>query len=141
MKTDKSVRRHRFSIFGLLVTLLSFLLVILVIVAITKSTPTKGGYKTDPSMILYDLQQGLYSDAVAAVAENRALGADETADPDYAAAYAACDYFEAYSYYYAYSGAGDAAKASYYEGLMNDAYGRMGALQYMAEDMQAAWNR
>ena len=139
MKTEKT-RRSRFSVFGLFVTLLSFLLVILVGTAIAKSAPSKGGYKSDPSSILYSLQKGRYSDAVSSVAENRALGIDEKDDPDYAAPYAVCDYFEAYSYYAAYSRTGDAEKAAYYEDLMADAYGRMGSLQYMAEDIRAAWD-
>ena len=136
---NNAPRRRGSMLFSLLVTLLSFVLVILISAAVIRSAPSKGGYKTEPSMILYDLQKGRYTDALSAAAENRSLGVDERASSDYAAPYAVCDYFEAYSYYAAYSRVGDAEKAAYYEGLMDNAYARMGALQYMAEDIRAAF--
>ena len=138
MKANKRVRR--FSLFSVLVVLLSVLLVVLLIVAAVKTTPTRGGYQSRPSSILFDLQKGRYSDALSAVKENRALGFDESSDQDYAAPYAVCDYYEACSYYTAFKKTGDEENAAYYEKLMAQAFERMGSLQYMAEAIASAWD-
>lgn len=136
MNTKK--KNGRFSLFGLLVTVLSLLLVILVIVAVIRSTPKKYEYSSQASYILSDLKNGHYADALSKTAENRAMGIDERNNADYAAPYAACDYFEACTYYEAFLKLDDKKNASVYEAKMAEAYERMGSLQFMAEEIRAA---
>ncbi len=137
MKRQKTTGK-RFSLFGLLVTLLSFLLVALLVTAAVRSRPRSYEYKAEPSAILYDLQKGRYVSALDSVRGNRAMGIDETVNADYAAPYEACDYFEACSYYEACRRTGDAAGASVYEAKMNAAYENMGTLQFMAQEIRKA---
>ncbi len=137
-KTMKQKNGKRFTWFGVLVTLLSFLLAGLVILAVYRSTPRKSEYVAEPSMILNALNNGRYADALTEVAENRGMGVDERSNSDYTAPYAACDYFEAYSYYLAYSRTGDTARAAEYEAEMQQHYEKMGNLQFMAEEMKKA---
>ena len=130
--------RRRFSVFTVIITLLGLLLVILIMVAIRRSTPEDYSYISRPSSLLFSLQNGRYTQAVSEVTENRAVGVDESTDQAYAAPYAVCDYFTARSYYEAYVRAGDQAGAAAYQAQMDDAYARMGDLQYMADDIAEA---
>lgn len=137
-KRFSSQTKGKHSWFGFLATALSILLLILIGSAVKLSAPYTYDYHSEPSMILGDLKNGRYAEAVIETAENRVMGIDENTDADYTSAYAACDYFEACSYYVAYLRTGDEAKAAEYEKIMQECYAKMGALQFMAEEMRQA---
>ena len=134
MKNKKKTKR--FSWYGLIATLLVLTLAGLSAAAIIRSAPRKYDYKTEPSSLLYSLKNGRYTDALTAVKENRAMGVDERTHADYAAPYAACDYYEACTWYEAYVRTGDKENAAVWEAKMQGAYEKMGSLQFMAEEIK-----
>lgn len=140
-KQISSQTKGKHSWFGFVATALAILLLILIGAAMRLSMPQTYDYHSEPTSILSNLRSGRYSEAVMETAENRAMGYDERSNPDYASPYAACDYFEAYSYYLAYQRTGDGAKAAEYESKMQECYDKMGALQFMAEEMRQALDR
>ena len=138
MPKNKTKTRKKFSLFGLAATVLSLLFLILIGIGIQRASLKRNDYKNEPSVILNDLQRGRYADALSCTAENRAMGIDEKTNANYEAPYAVCDYFEACSYRTAYLKTGDDATAAFYEAKMQEAYERMGTLQFMAEDIRKA---
>ena len=131
-------RKGKHSWFGFLATALGILLLVLIGAAMKLSMPQTYDYHSEPASILGNLRSGRYSEAFTEVAENRAMGFDEHTNTDFTSPYAACDYFVAYSYYLAYQRTGDEAKAAEYEKIMQECYAKMGALQFMAEEMRQA---
>lgn len=94
-------------------------------------------YSTPPHSLLYTLNRGDYVQAWREVQDNRAMGATEKTDQEYALPYAVVDYFEAASFYNVYLESGDKEKTEQYREAMDEAYEAMGELQFMAEEIDA----
>ena len=87
--------------------------------------------------ILHQLNRGAYTDALYSVRYNRAAGLTEELEPAFALPYAAADYYEAASYCLAFERAGRDEEAKAYRAKMEEAYQRMGELQFLAEKINA----
>ena len=130
----------RTALFYAAVTILVLLFIGLTIFFITRMNRSFYRYTTEPDSILYTLNHGQYPEAWRDVKENRASGETEDKDPKYVLPYAAADYFEARSYYSVYSDTGKAGKAGDFRQTMDQAYEKMGELQFLAEDIDAIFD-
>ncbi len=118
----------------------AFLCLILIgegILFLNRIRPRDRYYTVEANTILHELNRGSYTEALYSVQSNRAAGITEKDDPDFALAYAAADYYEAASYYAAYDRNSQEDLASKYREKMEEAYQRMGELQFLAEKMNA----
>ena len=131
-KTDLSTK-----LFIAAAAFLCLILLVEAIVFIKRIDPSREYEPLTPDTILHELNRGAYMDAMYSVRYNRTAGITEKQNQDYAVPYAAVDYFEAASYYVAYGRSGQADMAQAYREKMEDAYQRMGDLQFLTEKIDA----
>lgn len=137
MAAEKKKRDVNRKLFIAAAVLLCLVLIGEVIFFVTRISTKRESSTLDASTILHELNRGAYMDALYSVRYNRAAGLTEEKDPDYALPYAAADYYEAASYYLAYSKCGQEEQARVWREKMEAARDRMGELQFLTEDMNA----
>lgn len=131
-----------------LMVVLAVILVIMVLATMARINRTFDDYTTRPNNLLWTMKNGYYGDAVNEMYDNIVLGETVKKNADYEVPYALLEYYEAESYYTAYTGAAGLAKdpseaaalledAEKYKADMEDARGRMGDLEFMTEEIDA----
>lgn len=122
-------------LFGFATTVLSVMLVILTIVFVSVVFKSRQPYITEADEILRLEKRADYGYAITSVYENRANGVDENTDPDYIEGYAVVDYYQAEVEYKMSIEAGNSSKAAAAKAKMNDAYQKMGNMQFKASEI------
>ncbi|MBQ0004324.1 MAG: hypothetical protein KBS68_00495 [Clostridiales bacterium] len=122
-------------LFGFVTTVLSLILVILICVFIHAVMQSHDPYLADAEELLRTINSGNYESAISMVHENRANGVDETTDSDFIQPYAVVDYLQAELDYRMSIEAGESAKAASSKVRMNEAYKKMGDMQFKAKEI------
>ena len=130
-------RDPRSALFYTAVTILTLLLITLTAAFVTGINREYYRYTVKPDDLLYTLNRGDYVEAWSDVQNNRASGKNEEADPEYVLPYAVVDYYEAGSYYTVYQENGDVRKAEDFRRIMEQAYEKMGELQFLAGEIDS----
>ena len=126
----------------------------MIIITVVKVKTSFYNYISTPNDLLRSINNGYYSEAVAEMKDNIALGETAEKDPDYVTPYALLDYYEAESFYSGYvraaeqaSAAGDKSleadlmdRAAGYQADMEAAIGEMGELSFMTEDIDSLFD-
>lgn len=139
---SKSSRKKdpRIALFYAAVTALALLFIGLTGFFIVRMNRGFYSYTSEPDAILRMLNRGDYAGAWREVKDNRASGQTEEKEPAYELPYAAVDYYEAKSYYNVYADNGETEKAEIFRRDMDQAYEKMGELQFLAEDIDAMFD-
>ncbi len=134
-------------LFKIFLVLLSLVLVVMVIIALSVVRRESYRYVSTPNELLRMIRNGDYPDAVTSMYDNIAMGETQEKNADYAAPYAILEYYEAASLLKAYTGADVAseparkaeleAAAEQSKADMESARSRMGDLDFFAPEIDA----
>ena len=137
--------------FGAIIIILAIILVIMLMALGAKIKYSHEVYISDPDSVLYTIKNGRFQDALEDKIYNETAGATVEKDKDYEIPYALVDYYEAESYYTAYSKAAENTadpaekarledRAASFREKMEAAAGSLGDLAFMTEDIDAVFN-
>lgn len=133
-KQEQQTRDVKVFLLNIVIGILIFLLIVGISYALGEWSDSKDrGY--EENSFLYRMEDGRYDEMVRMYHENRALGI--TFDKEGQEYYAVAGYYEAASYYKAFTEAGDSARMEIYRRKMEAAAADMGAMSFVKSIIDA----